>query len=336
MVAAAELGMPVTSGPYQGMAALDAWTYEDLKRDIEANGVILPIVVTQDGVIVDGHHRWKIASELGITESVPVEVRTYHSQPAIEAEAIGLNSLRRQMSKDERNRHIVRMRELNMTQAQIAERLGLSRVRVSEIDSSMSETDKLTDDEILESLRLKPRKPGQRLARYEVAAVESKITELLDEGQSHAAIADVVGLTPSGVSMRVKSMRQRGAHQADDRPLHEQIAEHARKGMTSRQIAKAVNLHEQTVRVKARQHDIDIPADRASYKKSIDTDAAMGRAIEHLGDALYAFKHIPMHDLSQEQTETWVCSLDQVATDIRTLIREIRKLTKEQTQHDQA
>ena len=102
------------------------------------------------------------------------------------------------------------------------------------------------------------------------------------------------------------------------------------------QIGKAVSRGEQWVRDKAREHGIDIPADRASYKKSIDTDAAMGRAIEHLNDALYAFKHIPMNGITAEQTENWACSLGQVATDIRTLIRDIRNHTKEQTQHDQA
>lgn len=176
MVSAAELDMPVTSGPYQGMASLDAWTYEDLKRDIQANGVIIPVVVTQDGVIVDGHHRWIIATELGITDSVPIEVRTYHSDAAIEAEAIGLNALRRQMSKDERNRHIVRMRECGMTQRQVAERLGLSQNRVSEIekDSPISETDTGESDP-LETAKAKPRVLGRHFTRAESAAINVEI-----------------------------------------------------------------------------------------------------------------------------------------------------------------
>ena len=68
MVAAAELAMPVISGPFQGLAGLDAWTYADLKRDIQENGVLVSVVVTQDGVIVDGHHRWQIAQSSKLSD----------------------------------------------------------------------------------------------------------------------------------------------------------------------------------------------------------------------------------------------------------------------------
>ena len=37
----------IRPGEFQGMAALDAWTYEDLKADIQENGVEVPIVVNQ-------------------------------------------------------------------------------------------------------------------------------------------------------------------------------------------------------------------------------------------------------------------------------------------------
>jgi len=46
--------------------------YNNLKEDIKRNGILQPIDVTYNNVILDGHHRVKAAKELGIKE---VEVR---------------------------------------------------------------------------------------------------------------------------------------------------------------------------------------------------------------------------------------------------------------------
>ena len=41
--------------------------YESLKQSIkEENGLYVPIIVNQNGVILDGHHRYKACQELGI------------------------------------------------------------------------------------------------------------------------------------------------------------------------------------------------------------------------------------------------------------------------------
>jgi ParB-like nuclease domain len=41
--------------------------FESLKQSIkEANGLYVPIIVNQDGIIPDGHHRYKACQELGI------------------------------------------------------------------------------------------------------------------------------------------------------------------------------------------------------------------------------------------------------------------------------
>jgi ParB-like chromosome segregation protein Spo0J len=39
---------------------------ESLKQSIKANGLYVPIIVNQDGIILDGHHRYKACQELGI------------------------------------------------------------------------------------------------------------------------------------------------------------------------------------------------------------------------------------------------------------------------------
>jgi ParB/Sulfiredoxin domain len=42
--------------------------YQALKADIEANGVLVPVVVDEYGNVIDGFHRTEIATDLGITD----------------------------------------------------------------------------------------------------------------------------------------------------------------------------------------------------------------------------------------------------------------------------
>ena len=47
--------------PWQVMPPLTEDEYAALREDIAANGVTVPVIVDQHGVIIDGHHRQKIA-----------------------------------------------------------------------------------------------------------------------------------------------------------------------------------------------------------------------------------------------------------------------------------
>lgn len=44
--------------------------YDDLKASIKAHGLLVPILVNQQGIILDGHNRFKICQELGISPTV--------------------------------------------------------------------------------------------------------------------------------------------------------------------------------------------------------------------------------------------------------------------------
>ena len=327
----------IRPGEFQGMAALDAWTYEDLKADIQKNGVEVPIVVNEDYVIVDGHNRFAIAQELGIVDTLPVEVHTYESVAATQAAAIRLNVNRRQISKSERDQYVRQMREhLGMTQREVADRLGISPQRVHQIEKADSPTQETRTEESdpLETAKVKAiagKGKGRGAYKFtprESAAVQAEVERLHDQGMTCQRIADEVGIVASAVARRL-----RRNDEPDPKSMQEQIAECAARGMTSTQIADAVGHSVEWVRAQSRRHGIEIPADRTSYKKRIDADAAMTRAVEHLGDAMYAFTHIPTSDLDAAQVQEWSCSLDEVAKSIRTLIRQLNQLTtKEQDQ----
>ena len=49
--------------------------YESLKQSIKDNGLHVPIIVNQNGIILDGHHRYKACQELGV-ESKTLENRS--------------------------------------------------------------------------------------------------------------------------------------------------------------------------------------------------------------------------------------------------------------------
>lgn len=85
---------------YQVMPPLSAEEYQELYEDIKANGVMVPIVVDENEVIIDGHHRAKIAAELGI----PCPEELVHGKTEQEKRNIAftLNLKRRHLNREQR------------------------------------------------------------------------------------------------------------------------------------------------------------------------------------------------------------------------------------------
>lgn len=85
---------------YQVMPPLASDEYQELYEDIKQNGVLVPILEDEDGVIIDGHHRARIASELGIT--CPVEIISGKSEAEKRGMAFTLNLKRRHLNREQR------------------------------------------------------------------------------------------------------------------------------------------------------------------------------------------------------------------------------------------
>jgi ParB-like chromosome segregation protein Spo0J len=74
--------------------------YEALKESIRKEGQHYPIVVNKDGIILDGHHRYRICGELGIEPKF--EVKDFEN-PLLEKKfVIESNLLRRQLTTFQR------------------------------------------------------------------------------------------------------------------------------------------------------------------------------------------------------------------------------------------
>jgi N6-adenosine-specific RNA methylase IME4 len=84
-----------TGTKFQLFPALRPDEYDALKADIAERGVLVPVEIDQDGQMLDGHHRLKIAGELGI--EAPTVQREFTDDDARMAHVIALNLKRRHL-----------------------------------------------------------------------------------------------------------------------------------------------------------------------------------------------------------------------------------------------
>ena len=85
---------------YQVMPPLSSEEYQELHESIKAEGVLEPIHVDEEGVVIDGHHRSKIANELGIP--CPVITHDDLDEAGKRSLAFTLNLKRRHLSREQR------------------------------------------------------------------------------------------------------------------------------------------------------------------------------------------------------------------------------------------
>ena len=64
--------------------------WQEFLKSVKTSGIIEPLVISQDKVIVSGHQRLRAAKELGI-DKVPVEVRIYESEDELLKQLIETN-----------------------------------------------------------------------------------------------------------------------------------------------------------------------------------------------------------------------------------------------------
>ena len=163
-----------TDTPYQLFPALDRATEDALRESISRWGVIVPIVVDQDGQVIDGHHRQRIANALGVDYGVQqIEVGSEDDARAI---AATLNTDRRHMDIDQRRAIVAHLREQGHSLRAIAGAVGASLGSVRNdlesivLTSTMPETIRTSDGRNY---------PSTRPARE----VESGDTVIDDDGQ---------------------------------------------------------------------------------------------------------------------------------------------------------
>jgi ParB-like chromosome segregation protein Spo0J len=107
--------------------------YEALLSSITEHGIVNPVVVTEDGVVLDGYHRLRAAVELGLApSSVPVVVVPFLDEQSRVAMAVALNANRRQLKDEDLKRVVLVLRQrMRLSFRRIAEITGVPKSTVA-------------------------------------------------------------------------------------------------------------------------------------------------------------------------------------------------------------
>ncbi len=125
----------IAPNPHQPRASLDPEQLQTLADSIRAHGVIQPLLVTRGEergryVLIAGERRWRAARLAGLT-AVPVVVKEAAPQAMLEL-ALVENVVRADLSPlEEAAAYRQLIEEFGLTQASVAERVGRSRVSVT-------------------------------------------------------------------------------------------------------------------------------------------------------------------------------------------------------------
>jgi len=125
----------IVPNPFQPRTTLDQAKLEQLAQSIRTHGVIQPLIVTlsDDGrryTLIAGERRWRAARLAGLT-NVPIVIKEAASQSMLEL-ALVENVVRADLSPlEEATAYRQLIEEFGLTQASVAERVGRSRVSVT-------------------------------------------------------------------------------------------------------------------------------------------------------------------------------------------------------------
>lgn len=135
-------GTKVTDKPMQLFDTLDLATEAALRASVERFGVLVPVVKDQNGRVLDGHHRSRIADDLGVDYRVDVV------QVANDAEAADiartLNADRRHLDRDQRRQVVADLRSGGHSLRAIAGAVGVGKDTVAK-DLGQLSTDRQLD-----------------------------------------------------------------------------------------------------------------------------------------------------------------------------------------------
>lgn len=107
---------------------LDPATEAALRESIRRWGVIVPVVRDQDGRLVDGHQRTRIARELGL--AVPTREVEVANREEADALGVSLNIDRRHLTVEQRKEIAAGLRANGHSTRAIAGALGVSQTQV--------------------------------------------------------------------------------------------------------------------------------------------------------------------------------------------------------------
>jgi len=140
---------------YQLYPDLEPAVEAALRSSIRRWGVIYPIVTDQAGRVIDGHHRQRIAQELG--QRPKIEVRRVRSEDEALELARTLNEDRRQLPLDQRREVVADLRSEGHSVRAIGGALGVSKSTIQDDLTQLSGAGQLKQPETVRGLDGKAR-----------------------------------------------------------------------------------------------------------------------------------------------------------------------------------
>lgn len=187
---------------------LSSAEFQVLKADIEANGIRVPVMIDEDGNILDGHHRYQC------DDDPPTVVVSGLRELEKKAFVIKANVARRNLSPDQKKELTRAQQKLckelkadkKYSQKELAVMLGVSRPCIEQWLKKESSTCRTSDTSITGSKDKSPKKPGTVTDPSTDSRVKvnpkrkSEIAERVDGGESQAQVAADFGISQRQVS----------------------------------------------------------------------------------------------------------------------------------------
>lgn len=209
---------PGTS-PYQMLDGLTEQQYADLRDDIAECGILQPIAVDEHGVVLDGHHRQRIARELGM------DYPTYQPLPAGASEAqkldtsLKLNLMGRQQTGEQKRELIKRylQRRPEAADAHIARIVGCSHSTVGlvrrelegscQIDRMATRVGERAGKPYVQKVKAKPDPEAVAARQAELARVRTVNRAKRDGERAEAEALTQANMAPGGVMQSPRRVR---------------------------------------------------------------------------------------------------------------------------------
>ncbi|MDN6534571.1 MAG: ParB N-terminal domain-containing protein [Yaniella sp.] len=159
---------------FQNMPPLSPEEYSELEASIKEHGIQVPILIDEDGVVIDGHHRQKIAQELGIR--CPKRQVIDKTESEKRTLALSLNVHRRHLTREQKRALIAESIKADpqLPDLQHAHRTGASPHTVKSV-----RTDLESDLQIANDIPRVNARGQERPASYDPTPVPKSDAELL-------------------------------------------------------------------------------------------------------------------------------------------------------------
>lgn len=163
---------------YQTMPPLSEEDAIALEKSIRTHGIQVPVLVDEDGAIIDGHHRWEIGTRCGIP--VPTEVREGLTEAQKVALSISLNKDRRQLTAAQKRDLIAKSikSDPEATDREHARRTGVSPTYAGKVRAELEDAGEVSTVDT----RRDPRGYQQPASKpAPVVSIKTKTTEEVTE-----------------------------------------------------------------------------------------------------------------------------------------------------------